>query len=163
MWWDGGGEPQSSAIHLLFKARGLKDRHPTHFQENWPAWIFPNLGSRLPLGPHLFPAVPLPLIVPSLCILNTHSPDQLCRLSKWSDAMIWKRHAFKAAFIKNFIKGFATFSFAFCSSFSLNCKSEQSTQRHSLKIHHTSSVIKQTTLWDSGNKQPRILSHLFVP
>lgn len=143
-WW-----VRSSTAHLFFKVKELKNRHPKNLHENRPPWKFPDPGSKLLSGLHIFPNVPLSLIVLSFCILNTHSLDHsYVDSQKWLDAMIWKRHAFKAAFIKNFIKGFATFSFACCSSFSLSCKSEESTQRHSLKIHHTSSVIKHRTVQD---------------
>ena len=140
---------QISTTHfLLFKVKELKDRHPENLHEKRLPWKYPDPGSKLLSGHNVFLDVPLSFIVPSFSILTTHSLDELCRLSKMVGCNDLKRHASKAAFIKNFIKGFATFSFAFCSSFSLSCKSEQFTQRHSLKIHHTSSVIKHTTLWE---------------
>lgn len=96
------------------------------------------------------------------CILNTLLISYIDS-QKWLNAMTFKKHAFKAAFIKNFIKGFTTFSFAFCSSFSLSCKSEPSTQRHSLKIHHTSPATNYMNFQIQEINKPRILSHKFVP
>lgn len=164
--WCGGMTvvKQSSTTHfLLFKVKELKDRHPENLHENWPPWKFPDPGSKLLSGLHLLPDVPVSLIVLSFCILTTHSLDQLGRLSKMVGCDDLKRHAFKASFIKNFIKGFATFSFAFFPA-SLWAASQNSPPRgiHWKFITHHQ-LLSTWTLWESGNKQPRILSHLFVP
>lgn len=140
---------QISTTHFLFfKVKELKDRHPEKSPWEMPTMNISWSRCKVTFWPWCFPRCASLFNCASFSTLTTHSLDELCRLSEMVGCNDLKRHAFKAAFIKNFIKGFATFSFAFCSSFSLSCKSEQFTQRHSLKIHHTSSVIKHTTLWE---------------
>lgn len=63
-----------------------------------------------------------------LCIWNIlYSNIQISEMIGCNDLKKKVKLVFEAAFIKNFIKGFTSFSFAFCSTVSVSCAAEQAT------------------------------------